>query len=69
VYEQAWLACKLIAQRAGVDGLVRFYQEVGRAVLPTEYAVKLALHDVLHETLRAFTAQWRAYLTAQLGSP
>jgi hypothetical protein len=68
VYEQAWLACRLIAQRAGATGLVRFYQEVGRAVLPTDYAVKLALHDVLHETLHAFTGQWRAYLTAQLGS-
>jgi len=69
VYEQAWLACKLIAWRAGVDGLVRFYQEVGRAVLPADYAVKLALRDVLHETLHAFTAQWRTYLTAQLGQP
>lgn len=69
VYEQAWLACRLIAQRAGVGGLVRFYQEVGRAVLPTDYAVRLALRDVLHETLHAFTSQWRSYLTAQLGEP
>jgi hypothetical protein len=69
VYEQSWLACRLIAQRAGVGGLVRFYREVGRAVLPAAYAVRLALRDVLHETLAAFTAQWRAYLTAQLGGP
>jgi len=68
-YEQSWLACRLIAQHVGVAGLVRFYREVGRAVLPAAYAVQLALRDVLHETPAAFTAQWRAYLTAQLGRP
>ena len=66
-YEESWLACRYLAQRVGVAGLVRFYREVGRAVLPANYAVAVALRDVLHETLATFTAQWRRYLTEELG--
>jgi hypothetical protein len=67
VYQEAWLACRLIAQRAGQAGLVRFYRLVGAAVDVSATAVASALRQVLHETSAAFTAQWRAYLTGQLG--
>lgn len=67
VYQQSWLACRLIAREGGVAGLVRFYREVGRAVLPASYAVTDALRDVLHETVPEFTAQWRRYLVRELG--
>ncbi len=66
-YEQAWLACRLIAAKAGTAGLVRFYRQVGGALLPANYALAQALHGVLHESPAAFTAQWRHYLIAQLG--
>lgn len=67
-YEGAWLACRLIAQRAGQDGLVRFYRLVGASPLSSDAAVAAGLRRVLHESTAQFTAQWRGYLIAQLGS-
>lgn len=66
VYEEAWLACRLIAARIGTVGLVRFYRQVGTAELPAAYAVTQALHDLLAVTVATFTAQWVAYVKAQL---
>lgn len=66
-YESSWLACRLIAARAGAPGLVRFYRSVGSAELPPDQAVAAALHSVLHLSTAAFTAQWRAYLRTELG--
>ena len=66
-YEQSWLACRLIASRAGQDGLVRFYRSIGRALAPRAQAVAAAFRDVLHESQAAFTRQWQAYLKNQLG--
>jgi hypothetical protein len=66
-YEGAWLACRLIAQRAGQAGLVRFYRVVGASPLGSSAAVAGGLRRVLHETTARFTAQWRDYLIAQLG--
>ena len=65
-YEQAWLACRLIAARAGVAGLVRFYRAVSTAVAPAAQAVGTALHAVVGLSLAAFTAQWRHYVVAEL---
>ena len=65
-YEQSWLACRLIAARAGQDGLVRFYRSVGTSDAPADRAVATAVRDVLHESVSAFTAQWRHYLRAEL---
>ncbi|MGH8959776.1 MAG: hypothetical protein ACRDWT_00975 [Jatrophihabitantaceae bacterium] len=65
-YEQSWLACRLIAARIGTAGLVRFYRQVGTAVLPASFAVAQALRDQLRVTTATFTAQWRAYLRAEL---
>jgi hypothetical protein len=67
-YEGAWLACRLLAQRAGQNGLVRFYRLVGASPLSADAAVAAGLRRVLHESTAQFTAQWRAYLRAQLGS-
>jgi hypothetical protein len=66
-YEGAWLACRLIAARAGQPELVRFYRLVGASPDAAERAVAAALQRVLHESVATFTAQWRAYLTNQLG--
>jgi outer membrane murein-binding lipoprotein Lpp len=65
-YEGAWLACRLIAQRAGQQQLVRFYRLVGASSDAPDAAVAAALRTVLHESTARFTAQWRTYLKAQL---
>ena len=51
-YEQAWLACRLIAARVGPAGLVRFYRAGRRAAGGRRPAVAAALRAVLHETHR-----------------
>lgn len=66
-YEGAWLACRLIAQRAGRSGLVRFYRLVGASPASSATAVAAALRAVLHESTARFTAQWRSYLRTELG--
>jgi hypothetical protein len=65
-YEQAWLACRLIAARAGVAGLARFYRAVGTIVAPAAQAVAAARHTAVGLSVAAFTAQWRRYLVAEL---
>lgn len=66
-YEQAWLACRLIADRAGQAGLVRFYRVVAEASrTDPATAVAIGLRQVLRTDLTAFTAAWRSYLIGQL---
>ncbi len=52
-YEQSWLACRLIAQRAGPAGLVRFYRQVGAAPIDADTAVAAVFRRILHEIERA----------------
>jgi hypothetical protein len=67
VYEESWLACRLIARRAGQQGLVRFYKTVSAAAnIDPNTAVALGLDKVLHTDVAAFTATWRSDLRAQL---
>ena len=66
VYQEAWLACRLIAARGGQGALVRFYTQVAGSDLPPATAVAGAFGSILHESQAAFVAQWRAYLRAQL---
>ena len=66
VYEESWLACRLIAARAGEDQLVRFYQLVGASADTEPQAIAAAMQSVLHESTGAFVTQWRAYLSTQL---
>jgi hypothetical protein len=65
-YEGAWLACRLIAARAGQGGLVNFYRTAAGALLPAAQALAQALTDAVHESVAAFTAQWRTYLKSAL---
>lgn len=65
-YEAAWLACRLIAQRAGQPALVRFYKLVGGSSAQSAAAVDAAFEDVLHQSTATFTAQWRSYVAETL---
>lgn len=71
-YEEGWLACQLIATKYGVAQLVRIYALVGAptgsaaADGDSAHAVDSALRTVTGESLAAFTAQWHAYVLAQL---
>jgi hypothetical protein len=67
-YQEAWLACRLVAARAGSAGLVRLYRMVGRDGSTTpDLAVAHALRRVLGEPMARFVGQWRNYLRRQLG--
>ncbi|HET7174363.1 MAG TPA: hypothetical protein VFI30_08875 [Nocardioidaceae bacterium] len=57
-YEEAWLACRVIAGRYGQPALVRFYQRVVRQ----PHDVAGAFAAVLHTTQARFTGEWRRYL-------
>ena len=66
-YEESWLACRLIADRVGQSGLVRFYRVVAKAAgADPATAVAIGLRQVLRTDLAAFTAAWRSYLVGQL---
>lgn len=65
-YQQAWLACELIAEKVGAGGLVRFYRLVGAEPTAPDVAIAAALRSVLHESPGRFSAQWRAYLARVL---
>jgi hypothetical protein len=66
-YQQGWLACRLIAARAGQSGLVRFYRSVGTSTASAGPAVDHALRQVMHMSTQQFTALWRGYVRQQLG--
>ncbi len=66
VYELSWLACRLIAERVGQQGLVRFYRTVGSYDGTASEAVQAALRAQLHMSTAQFTQRWRSYLTEQL---
>ncbi|HJQ01351.1 MAG TPA: hypothetical protein VJ851_07115 [Jatrophihabitans sp.] len=67
VYEEAWLACRLVAQRYGQPTLVRLYRQVSLAARSDPAtAAATGLGQVLHLTPSAFTAAWRADLTREL---
>ncbi|MFN2517954.1 MAG: hypothetical protein ABR604_02760 [Jatrophihabitantaceae bacterium] len=67
VYEESWIACRLIAARVGQAGLVRLYRLVGASPDATGPAVQAALQRVLRESTVAFSMRWRTYLKGQLG--
>jgi len=67
-YEEAWLACRMIAERYGEDKLVRLYRtaenESGEAGDPR--AEDRALHSVLGVGSARFDESWRAYIRKEL---
>lgn len=66
VYEQAWLAGRLIASLAGPAGLVRVYHLVAATTGSPGDGVDHALRTVVHMTLGQFTARWQQYLRTEL---
>jgi hypothetical protein len=58
-YEEAWLACRMVAERYGEPRLVRLYRAAGRR--PD------AIREVLGVDDAEFTAMWRSYLRRELG--
>jgi hypothetical protein len=61
-YEEAWLACRFLAQEYGADRLVRFYRKVSAGASAEE-----AFRSELGTTQRAFVARWRADLARLAG--
>ena len=68
-YEEAWLACRLIAARAGANGLVRFYTLVGRGRdgRPVDRGRRGTAGGPAVSTSPAFTAAWRAQRPPRVG--
>jgi hypothetical protein len=65
VYEQAWLAVRLLADQHGQDGLVQLYRSVGRPAAPSS-SLDDALQSLWGTDLATFTSQWHHYLVDQL---
>lgn len=61
-YEEAWLACRFLAQEYGAGELVRFYRTVSGGASAQE-----AFRSELGTTQRAFVAKWRADLARLAG--
>jgi hypothetical protein len=61
-YEEAWLACRFLAQEFGADRLVRFYRVVSSGT-----SAPKAFRSQLGTTQRAFVARWRADLARLAG--
>jgi hypothetical protein len=66
-YEMSWLACRLVAQRIGKAGLVRFYRTVSSAPGDPDTALAAGLRSELGLTPAEFVAAWRAELRRELG--
>ncbi|MFL6128081.1 MAG: hypothetical protein ACJ73E_03340 [Mycobacteriales bacterium] len=65
-YEEAWSACKLIADRAGRPALVRLYRAVGTADDPAA-ALDAQLRGTLGLSFAQFVAEWRRSVRAAFG--
>jgi hypothetical protein len=65
-YQEAWLACKLIADTVGLDRLIGFYRQVGTG--PGDLHTRLAdgFQMFLATTEAGFVTWWRAYLRVQV---
>lgn len=61
-YEEAWLACRSLAQAYGAEALIRFYRAVDAGA-----STQQAFRTVLSTTQRAFVARWRADLARLAG--
>jgi hypothetical protein len=67
-YEEAWLACRMVAERYGEDTLVRLYRTAGAepGAAGDPRAEDRALHTVLGIGSVRFGELWRAYLRKEL---
>jgi hypothetical protein len=66
-YEEAWMACRLIASSWGQHKLVELYRAVGVSNDVSSLAVSEAMHRVLHTSPKKFTAAWQRDLRDELG--
>lgn len=60
-YEASWIAVRMVVERVGEQGLVRFYDAAGRD------GVETAMREALNTTPDTFTRAWRNYLRLTLG--
>ncbi|HSV64820.1 MAG TPA: hypothetical protein VLJ59_02790 [Mycobacteriales bacterium] len=66
-YEESWLACRLIADLAGQDGLVRLYRQVGAARGGDRADVLgQAMRAVLSMGSAEFVTRWRSSVITEL---
>jgi hypothetical protein len=65
-YEEAWSACRLIADRAGPAALVRLYRAVGTAADPAA-TLDARLRITMGEGTSGFAADWDAAVRAEFG--
>jgi hypothetical protein len=66
-YEEAWLACRLIATRYGEPALIRLYRAVGTSDAGSRRAaLRAGLAAAPGLTVRQFVAAWRADVRAEL---
>lgn len=65
IYEQSWLAVRLLVSRYGEKGLLALYRATGADGRAGSFPRALAA--VGHTTVAELTAAWRATLTQQLG--
>jgi hypothetical protein len=66
VYEEAWLACRVIAERWGQDTLVAVYRRLGTATATSDVALDSVFRDLLHVTPAQFDAIWSQRVKAEL---
>lgn len=69
IYEQSWLACKMIADTHGADVLISLFHSVADASstgTSTDEAFDSAAHTVLGLSTAQFIANWQNYLRTQL---
>ncbi|MGH3748765.1 MAG: M48 family metalloprotease [Micromonosporaceae bacterium] len=65
-YQQSWLACKLIAERAGDAALVRLYRRLSAGGEDPQRNLEVALREELNLGAADFVALWRDYLEKHL---
>ena len=65
-YEQAWLACRHIAERTSEADLIAFYRAVGAARGDARAVVDEQFTAVLGTTTASFTRSWRRYVESEL---
>ncbi len=67
-YQEAWLACRLIADTVGMDGLIAFYRRVGSGESDPQTRLAAGFQAFLGTTEAGFVARWRSYLRTRLST-
>ncbi|WP_322780226.1 hypothetical protein [Frankia sp. Cas4] len=67
-YQEAWLACRLIAETVGLDGLIGFYRRVGSGEGDPRTRLAAGFQAFLGTTEAGFVLRWRSYLRTRLST-